>query len=261
MGQSIIQVLAKTGISGLILASAQTAGAITLTYTATGATFSPVAVGNTRPLQLSTTGAAISSPRNFIYQGLNSINDVGAGDWTPVGQTGPLGSLGAKEQRFDYLFPAASATIPSPVNNLWVDNVTSDFGSFFLAGSCSFCGAANAVSLLSTTNSNADFIGVAAADAPTGSTGNQNYLNSKIYDIVFGASGIKGTISFDALTTIVNATGTQPVQQTNGGKIVIKITEPPTPSQPVPGPLPLLGAGAALGFSRRLRRQLKSKQI
>jgi hypothetical protein len=180
---------------------------------------------------------------------------------TPVGQTGPLGSLGAKEQRFDYLFPAASATIPSPVNNLWVDNVTSDFGSFFLAGSCSFCGAANAVSLLSTTNSNADFIGVAAADAPTGSTGNQNYLNSKIYDIVFGASGIKGTISFDALTTIVNATGTQPVQQTNGGKIVIKITEPPTPSQPVPGPLPLLGAGAALGFSRRLRRQLKSKQI
>jgi len=259
MGQSIIQLLAKTGISGLILASAQTAGAITLTYTATGATFAPVAVGNTRPLQLSATGAAITSPRNFIYQGLNSTNAIGAGDWTPVGQTGSSGSLGVKEQRFDYLFPAATATLPSPVNNLWVDNVATDFGSFFLAGTCSFCGEANAVSLLSTTNSNADFIGVAAADAPTGSTGNQNYLNSKIYDIVFGASGIKGTISFDAFTTIVNATGTQPVQQTNGGKIVLNIIEPPTPSRPVPGPLPLMGAGAALGFSRRLRRQIKSR--
>jgi hypothetical protein len=33
---------------------------------------------------------------------------------------------------------------------------------------------------------------------------------------------------------------------------------PPTPSNSVPGPLPLLGAGAAFGWSRRLRRRVKA---
>ncbi|WP_254952844.1 MULTISPECIES: hypothetical protein [unclassified Cyanobium] len=32
----------------------------------------------------------------------------------------------------------------------------------------------------------------------------------------------------------------------------------PTPGEPVPGPLPILGAGMAFGFSRRLRSRIKS---
>jgi hypothetical protein len=36
---------------------------------------------------------------------------------------------------------------------------------------------------------------------------------------------------------------------------------PPAPSAPVPGPLPLLGAGAAFGWSRRLRRRITSPLI
>ena len=31
-------------------------------------------------------------------------------------------------------------------------------------------------------------------------------------------------------------------------------------TQPVPGPLPLLGAGAAFGFSRKLRGRIKGSQ-
>jgi hypothetical protein len=261
MGQSIIKLLTKTGLAAFALVSAQAAGAITLTYTPTGATYVPIAPSNTRPLQFSASGNAITNPRNFIYLGLSSNNLV-AGDWTPVGQlgSGSTGPLRAGEQRFDYRFPAASAQFTNPVNNLWLDNVETDFGSFFLAGSCNFCGVANSVQLLSTIDSNGDYIGVATADAITGSTGSQNYLNSKIYDIVFGASGIKGTINFDAFTTIIDASGTVPVQQTNGGKIVINVNQEPTPSLPVPGPLPLLGAGAAFGFSRRMRRQIQSKQ-
>ncbi len=256
MGQSIIKLLTKTGFSALVLASAQAAGAITLTYTATQGTYvpNPNSLVNTRPLQLSMLGTPLSSgTRNFIYQGLSGNNPI-AGVWTPVGQTGPLGSLGVNEQRFDYLFPAASATLNNPTNNLWVDNVTTDFGSFFLAGGCSFCGAANAVQLLSTTNSDADYIGL----SPTNGAGNQNYLNSDIYNIVFGASGITGTIQFDANTLITSGS---PAIQTNGGKIVIKINQLPPAQLPVPGPLPLMGAGAAFGFSRRLRRQIKSKQV
>ena len=252
MGQSIIKLLTKTGFSALVLASAQAAGAITLTYTATQGTYvpNPTSLVNTRPVQLSVGGTPlISGTRNFIYQGLSGNNPI-AGAWTPVGQTGPSGSLGANEQRFDYLFPAATATLTNPTNNLWVDNITTDFGSFFLAGSCSFCGAANAVQLLSTTNSDGEYIGL----SPISTAGSQNYLNSDIYNIVFGASGITGTIQFDANTKVI----ADPLLQTNGGKIVININ--PT-SLPVPGPLPLLGTGAAFGFSRRLRRQIKSKQV
>jgi len=256
MGQSIIKLLSKTGLSTLVLASAQTAGAITLTYTATQATYvpNPNASVNTRPLQLSAPGTALTSgTRNFIYQGLSG-NDPIAGAWTPVGQTGPSGSLGVNEQRFDYLFPAATTTSTNPTNNSWVDNITTDFGSFFLAGSCSFCGEANKVQLLSTTNSDANYLGL----SPTGTAGNQNFLSSDIYNIVFGASGITGTIQFDANT---NITSGSPVIQTNSGKIVININQLPPAPLPVPGALPLLGAGAAFGFSRRLRRQIKSKQV
>jgi hypothetical protein len=32
-----------------------------------------------------------------------------------------------------------------------------------------------------------------------------------------------------------------------------------TYTQPVPGPLPLLGAGTAFGFSRRLRRRVRQR--
>ena len=261
MRQFIAKLVAGTGLTVLALGSAQAAGAVTITYLSAKADFVPLSPSNTRPLQLSVTGNGIPFPRNFIYQEL--IGDYApAGAWVPLRQLGPgsTGPLRAGEQRFDYRFPAASAQFTNPVNNLWLDNVETDFGSFFLAGSCNFCGVANSVQLLSTIDSNGDYIGVATADAITGSTGSQNYLNSKIYDIVFGASGIKGTINFDAFTTIIDASGTVPVQQTNGGKIVINVNQEPTPSLPVPGPLPLLGAGAAFGFSRRMRRQIQSKQ-
>jgi hypothetical protein len=257
VGQSVVQLLTKTSFASFILVSAQAAGAITLTYTPTGATYVPVGAGNTRPLQLAATGNAISNPRNFIYQGLSGDRPTIAGDWTPVNQAGSSDSLlGAKEQRFDYLFPNASEK--SPPNNTWTDNVTTQFGSFYLAGPCDFCGLANAVLPLQTTNSSANYFGTPVSGAPAGSTGKQNYLTSKVYDIVFGASGIKGTINFDALTTIIDASEIQEVQQTNGGKIVININQPSTP---VPSTIPLLGAGAAFGFSRRLRCRIKSKHI
>ena len=46
--------------------------------------------------------------------------------------------------------------------------------------------------------------------------------------------------------------------QLNGGQISAASYSFGGPSQSVPGPLPLLGAGAAFGWSRRLRRQLKA---
>jgi hypothetical protein len=40
---------------------------------------------------------------------------------------------------------------------------------------------------------------------------------------------------------------------------ILDLTTPPTPTSAVPGPLPLMGAAAAFGVSRRLRRRISGK--
>lgn len=259
MRHSINQLFAKTGISILVLASAQAASALTFTYSTNSATYvpNPNTILNTRPLQLSPLGLALNTTtipneRNFIYQSLVG-SDLTTGNWVPVGQsTTVLGS-----QRFNYYFPNASSSTTggasgtAAVHN-WNNNLNLDFGSFYLDGSCSFCGLANAVSITGATNTGtAQFIG----EAPTSTTGNsiggsQNQITSSIYNIVFGASGITGTLQYTASTNVISS----PLQQLNAGTITIMTGSMPTTS--VPGPLPVLGAGAAYGYSRRLRRRI-----
>ena len=50
----------------------------------------------------------------------------------------------------------------------------------------------------------------------------------------------------------VYASGTTAYAATSGGLSIAQL-----PSQSVPGPLPVIGAGAAFGWSRRLRRRLR----
>jgi len=251
MRHPVIQLLAKTGFSAFILASAQTASAITITYSTNSATNDPVPdiLNNPRPLQLSPSGTAMTvSARNFIYQSL--VGDYApAGAWTPVSQS--TSTLG--EQRFDYSFPNASSTNPGPpqVNN-WTNNLTLNFGSFYLDGSCTFCGSSNAVSLISSTlTGTAKYIG----ESPSSTPGNQNMLTSGIYNILFGASGISGTLQYTAFTNVT----ANPFAQQSGGTITINVNDPNPPTTAVPGPLPVLGAGAAFGYSRRLRHRILGK--
>ena len=255
MRHPVIQLLAKTGFSALILASAQAASAITITYSTNSAINDPIpnSFANPRPLQLSPGGTAMTVPlRNFIYQSL--VGDYApAGTWTPVGQS--IATL-AGEQRFDYSFPAASSINPGPpqVNN-WNNNLDLTFGSFYLGntGSCSFCGPLNPVSVISAApTGTAKYID----ESPTSISGNQNTLTSDIYNIVFGASGITGTLQFTAYTDV---TINPSVDQKSGGKIIINVNDPNPPTTAVPGPLPVLGAGAALVYSRRLRGRILAK--
>ncbi|MFO0138861.1 MAG: hypothetical protein ACK535_12750 [Cyanobacteriota bacterium] len=253
MRHPVIQLLAKTGFSAFILASAQAASAITITYSSSSATNVPIPdiIANPRPLQLSPSGTAMTvSSRNFIYQSL--VGDYApAGAWTPVGQSTSMPG----EQRFDYTFPNATTVNPGPpqVNN-WINNLTLAFGSFYLGttGSCSFCGPLNPVGLILSTNTGtAEFIG----ESPTSTPGNQNTLTSGIHNIIFGASGITGTLQYTAFTDVT----TNPFAQNSGGTIVINVNDPNPPTTTVPGPLPVLGAGAAFGYSRRLRRRILAK--
>lgn len=240
-------------LSGTALS--QPAGAVTITYTATQATWvpNPNALVNSRPLQYSAAGTALTTARNFIYQ--NLIGDYApAGAWIPVSQlgSGSTGPLVVGEQRFDYYFEAAT-TINSgpPQDNIWDNNSNLSFGSFYLDGTCDFCGSANAVSITTAISTGrATYLG----QAPNGAAGNQNNLTSSLYNIVFGASGKTGTLQYEAYSNITNATpGTNRIES-SGGRIIITTSDP---ILPVPAPLPLFGAGAAFGMSRQLRRRIQ----
>jgi hypothetical protein len=186
--------------------------------------------------------------RNFIYQSLSSTNST-VGNWIPLGQTLP-GATTTNAQRFDYNFSDATSSTPNPTTYNWTDNLNLSFGSFYLDGSCSFCGSGNAVSLIGSTapgtsNGSAKYVN----EYNSTTEGNQNSITSKIYNIVFGASNKTGTLQYTAFTNVIS----NPLQQFNGGTITITTNDPITT---VPGPLPVLGVGAAFGFSRRLRRRI-----
>jgi hypothetical protein len=266
MPHSTVQTLAKASFSILVFAFAQAASALTIKYSTNTATYvpnpAPPPSRNTRPLQLSPKGnamntGAIPNTRNFIYQ--NLIGDYApAGNWKPVNQT----TSTINEQRFDYYFGAATLSSVGGTSGLAQVHTSTDklylnFGSFYLDGSCSFCGSANTVSLVnSSLTGTTKFIGESPTSTPGNSIlGNQNTITSSIYNIVFGVSGITGTLQYTASTNVIS----NPLQQFNTGIITIVTNDPIPPSPGVPGPLPVLGTGAAFGFSRRLRRQILNK--
>ena len=260
MRHSFIQLLTKACFSVSLLASVQAANAVTITYTATSATNVPVpnSGANPRPLQLSPLGTAMDVPaRNFIYTGL-------VGDYEPAGiwQQDSIPPVPAGQQRFDYNFPNATlsstgGTSGSATVHDWTNNLNLTFNRFYLDGPCSFCGPSNAVSQISKSlTGEARYIN----ESPTSTSGNsipgnQNTLRSSVYNIIFGASNIQGTLEYTAFT---NVTSTSLTQQ-SGGKIIINVNDPNPPTTAVPGPLPVLGAGAAFGYSRRLRRRILVK--
>ena len=199
-----------------------------LVFTATSATHVPIPdiFSNPRPMQFNSAGGAMNTgvtpnERNFIYTGLTCSN-ASAGNWRPVGQS----TSTANEQRFEYYFDTATssstgggsgdATVQS-----WSNRFNLKFGSFYLDGTASFCGSANAVALLSpTSTAEATYIGEAPSSTPgTSVLGNQNSLSSSVYSIVFGASGITGTLQFTAFTNVT----TNPFAQLSGGIITLSI--------------------------------------
>ena len=123
------------------------------------------------------------------------------------------------------------------------------------------CGASNAVSITSVAETgNAEYIG----EAPGQTFGNQNKLFSDIYNIVFGASGIPGTLQFNAYTDITDGVPPAMRSERSGGQIILNVGPPNPPIPPtssVPTPLPLVGVWAAFNYSRRLRRQIRSQEL
>jgi hypothetical protein len=177
----------------------------------------------------------------------------------PINQTGPTGGLIMGEQRFDYKFDQAT-TINSgpPQDNQWNNNLTLDFGSFFLDGSCGFCGSNHAVIITSAgPTGQAQYLG----EAPGQTSGNQNKLFSSIYNIMFAASAYTGTLQYEAYTDITDGVPPALRSESSGGRIILNVDGPTPPTGSVPSPIPLLGASAAFSFSRKLRRRIEGNIV
>ena len=65
------------------------------------------------------------------------------------------------------------------------------------------------------------------------------------------------TATFAQAFSTVDGTMSNPGTITNFGSIIVQNQAFTPPGNSVPGPLPILGAGAAFGFSRKLRRLVK----
>jgi hypothetical protein len=78
--------------------------------------------------------------------------------------------------------------------------------------------------------------------------------------VLTAAGGAGTTVSFTP--SLTSQTFTQSFSATPSGNLVANslgtiYSITPGPASEVPGPLPILGAGAAFGFSRRLRHRIK----
>jgi len=71
---------------------------------------------------------------------------------------------------------------------------------------------------------------------------------------IYPSPGIAGPVTF---TSVISVTGG--TVNTIADQVSFQLA-PTSPSASVPGPLPLLGAGAAFGFSRKLRQRLTARR-
>jgi len=190
----------------------------------------PNSSANTRAIQLNNTGSAMNTGgtpnlRNCIYTGL--MCDAPLVSWQPVGQevvgninesafndNNPIAANAINSQRFDYYFGTGNSAGANTI--IWTNTLNLIFGAFYLVGPYPICGSANTVNLLSVNNTAS---AQSISTSPSGLAGSQNSINSSTYNIVFGASGITGTLQFYASTI----TQQSPYYSLNSGTITITV--------------------------------------
>jgi hypothetical protein len=112
------------------------------------------------------------------------------------------------------------------------------FNSFALGGTCSICGASNAITALAPIYGTGTWNGNGSYNTGTGS---YSFISDPTLVSIGGSR--QGLITYRANVTIQNGI----VLSTNGS-VSLRVY--------VPSPLPILGGGIAFSFSRRLRRRL-----
>ncbi|MEB3200579.1 MAG: hypothetical protein VKK62_08650 [Synechococcaceae cyanobacterium] len=159
-----------------------------------------------------------------------------------------------------------SLTIGDPLPN---DISCINPGSIFSVSASICTGPSSIVLPIYAITGPASFNGTVAADGassvaglPTALTGNpETFLGTGFIGLPStypSGSPIISSATFSSTTlATLGFTTTGPIGTwtlTDGGDVIHVVLGPPEPAA-VPGPLPLLGAGAAFSFSRRLRRR------
>ena len=152
------------------------------------------------------------------------------------------------------LIQSATATICTGVD--------SDYNRYKTQGPISFNGTVNIDPADSATGiptiqegaSNNQYFGIDTGYTPGTSVTSTATFNTKtLASIGFTTTGLLGTWTLQPLD------GSDPYSAFDTIQVVIGA--PPSPSTAVPGPLPLFGAAAAFGWSRRLRKRITAPLI
>ncbi len=119
------------------------------------------------------------------------------------------------------------------------------FGQFYFLGNCSICGTVNTqgqiISIAPTTDGSVTRFG------PPGQA--ETLTATAASPIIYGDTGISGTVSFNATALVSNNSSQFVIANVNFSVF-------DNPPGVVPGPVPLFGAAAAFGYSRKLRRRV-----
>ena len=233
-------VLAATAVAVLVPGGAYAQSSVT--FNGTVALPFNFPAGQTRPVQISPTGAAFAAPppnaRGFVY---NDVSPLGASGLF-AGVTGFQWAQGsslpnANQARVDFWAPNPATNTSGLIEYL---DLAFRFRPFYLVGSCAICGVDNTVAAVNST-------AIGVSEIISGLTNNS--IESLNNQIAFGASGVLGTLSFEAISS--GTTG----NYTSSG--LFSLTASDVPTAKVPAPLPVLGAAAVFTFSRKLRRRIQ----
>jgi hypothetical protein len=214
--------------SGLLAASTVPAGAQVPSSSVTFQT-------NSGSTAFTGNGANLAETGSFTF-----TNPTGTvNPWTVLNLSPPSGGF------FEGITALYYTTTPS-LSYDDKDDPTFSFGSFYFLGSCSICG---------TTTTPGEIISIGPVQSGTVTLGGQpgqfNPLQANVGPVAinYGNTGHSGTVSFNATALVRNNESAFAVAGVN-------FTVFDGPPGVVPGPVPLFGAAAAFGYSRRLRRRV-----
>jgi hypothetical protein len=276
---SNIHSLAVISSMGLGLAALfQAAPAKALTYTTAPIPFATY--GNSKPL-VSSNGTSDQLTFQKFNVPNSTLNSIKLNFTGPTAGSNPGGVISG-----NFIFGQFG---PPITNNsvISISNISTQVQLFFAGDSLNINGPT-----IATTPSSSSFIKTSVQPTETVNISGGSYLGSSTTTnqaallALFNGSGTVTTSKFQSIwnsnvtcvrllgtscsTLVATAFDTQVGEQddpssppsalVNGGNAWISVTYDYTlnPSAQIPGPLPIVGAGMAFGFSRKLRRRIQS---
>ncbi len=171
-----------------------------------------------------------NSPTGFTNTGFSGLF---------AGADGTIVRTANGQNTLRFLYSQTSIDLSNPVS--FTKTLSSTFDSFYLGGTCAVCGPLNVIAG-QTTSATGQYAGSNSAN-PT--DGNYSIISAMI-PITYGASGFTGTLQY-LVTNNFMSEGQTLIPTDSVGNFTLTA---------VPGPLPVVGAAVAFGWSRKLRRRI-----